>query len=251
MYRACSTWQYLVASDLIEEYRQGRRLGFILPKHFNEANSPLYEGWFTLKLHDGHEILAELLATSRAIALYSYRDLRDVAYSLMHKLAAGFDEVPELAEMLLRNDTFWRSQPNTLIQRYETILQDFPAAVGQIARHLDLDVQQQELNKIAERYSLDANRARTEVLTKELVERGVDLADPQNSILRDPFTQLHWNHIRHGRAGSWPETASREHLRVLDEMFGTWLVEFGYETDHRWAQSSDAVSTNQALTGPA
>src|SRR5439155_472456 len=74
-----------------------------------------------------------------AVALYAYRDLRDVAYSLVHLHGLPFETAHGTHRLLhacLSNDAFWRAQPNVLVQRYEGLIADPPAAVRQIANHL-------------------------------------------------------------------------------------------------------------------
>jgi len=91
MYRSGSTWQYNIASRLVEQHRGGYRLGFFTPANFIEKGLPQRvvqtdQNCLILKVHDRDKCFASLLADGCARALYSYRDLRDVAYSLMHKL---------------------------------------------------------------------------------------------------------------------------------------------------------------------
>src|SRR5438132_11942151 len=82
MYRACSTWQYAVASQLVETHLQGRRLGYLSGDQFAAWDDALADdaGCYVLKSHDADERLAAALREGRALALYAYRDLRDVAY---------------------------------------------------------------------------------------------------------------------------------------------------------------------------
>src|SRR5438876_9098760 len=94
MRRSCSTWQYDIASDLIERHRQGRRIGYFTGDAFaaREKSAGCESGWQVLKSHDRHTSFAAALTHRRALALYAYRDLRDVTYSLMHKLQSSFED---------------------------------------------------------------------------------------------------------------------------------------------------------------
>src|SRR5436190_20783988 len=115
MYRACSTWQYNVACHLIEHYRQGRRLGFIHTGHYRAADG----AWRVLKAHDGHSTYADALAQGEALAIYSYRDLREVAFSLAHKLQCSFEQVVEdrlMVRVCVADDRFWTAPPRVLVQ---------------------------------------------------------------------------------------------------------------------------------------
>src|SRR5262245_31853587 len=152
MYRAGSTWQYDVAARLVER-RGGRRLGFVV----GEVYTPPAAGpWRVLKSHDAHPAFAAALRAGRAAALYCYRDLRDVAFSLVHKLGGTFEDVigrQKWLERCLVNDAFWRRQPGTLCQQYEKLVSEPAAAVAALAGHLDIILDEGEAEGLAAEYS--------------------------------------------------------------------------------------------------
>jgi hypothetical protein len=247
MYRSCSTWQYQVVGHLIEQHFGGRRLGFMTAEQF--ASWDKVEGetqqsdWLVLKSHSGDERLGDALAGGRARALYAYRDLRDVAYSLMHKTRSDFDEIVVRGRVLLetiRDDHFWRDQQALLSLRYEDLVADPVAGVRAIATHLGLSLASGEAEAVADEYSLGANQRRTVKLTRRLRKRGVDLSDPNNALLYDPDSLLHWNHLRDGRVGTWREQATPSQRRILADLCGDWLIERGYESDSEWARVPEA-----------
>jgi hypothetical protein len=237
MYRSGSTWQYDVVGRMLER-RGGRRLGFVPGE--DHAGLPR-EGagdWRVLKAHDRHPAFAAALAEGRAVAVYSFRDLRDVAYSLLHKFGGSLEEVIErkhLLHLCLDNDAFWTGQPRTLCQRYEQIMAEPEAAVAALASHLGLALPEGEAAALAAEHSLAANRGRTVELANRLRAAGVDLEDPANAQRWDDETLLHWNHIRAGRVGGWREEATPRELAVLAGICGAWLIERGYEPDLAWA----------------
>jgi hypothetical protein len=235
MYRSGSTWQYAVVSHLLESHRAARRLGFVTGAEY--AGLAPAGGWRVLKAHDGHPAFAAALAAGRALAVCSYRDLRDVAYSLLHKFGEPFEEVVErkgLLRLCLANDEFWAAQPRALRQRYEAITAGPAAAVEALAAHLGVRLGEGEAAEMAEEYSLRANLWRTVELANRLRERGTDLeADPRTQCW-DERTLLHWNHIREGRVGGWREQATPRERAVLAGACGSWLVARGYERDDSW-----------------
>src|SRR5262249_45834835 len=152
--------------------------------------------WLVLKSHSGNERLGEALSGGRARALYAYRDLRDVAYSLMHKTACDFDEIVLRRRVLhttIADDHFWRDQAGLLCLRYEDLVADPAAGVRAIATHLGLSLVRGEAEAVADEYSLESNWRRTAELRGRLLEHGVDLGDPTNALLYDPDSLLHWN----------------------------------------------------------
>ena len=82
-----------------------------------------------IKAHEGERAMARELTGGRARALYAYRDVRDVVFSLMHKRGKTFEQILRqgMIHQILANDRFWMAQPNVLVQRYEDLIAE-PAA---------------------------------------------------------------------------------------------------------------------------
>jgi Sulfotransferase domain len=229
MLRAGSTWQYLVASDLVERRLGGRRAGFAGLHLIREAyQKALDKKPRIIKMHDWDPAWSSLLSEDGARGLYAYRDLRDVTFSMMHKRAWSFERVIEsgFLKRVIANDAFWRSQPNVLVQRYEAIIADYATAVREIALHLAVPVSAQECARIAASFSISRNRQRLEEF-RDSLPASIDLNDPKNVQVRDTATQLHWNHIREGDP-SWQELATPSQARLLEDACGDWLAANGY-----------------------
>ena len=129
MYRACSTWQYEVVGHLVENHLKGRRLGYVSGESY-ETLERLGPGriprggstpWRVLKSHEGARSFSRALESGQALAVYVYRDLRDVIFSLIHKRGTSFRQLLRqgMIHQLLANDRFWRRQSRVLVQRYE------------------------------------------------------------------------------------------------------------------------------------
>src|SRR5262249_37090438 len=133
-----------------------------------------------------------------------------------------------MIHQVLANDRFWTRQPNVLVQAYDEIRSDPVAAVRAIAHHLGIQPDVGEAERIANEYSLAANKARTEALRRQLEQGGVDLNEASNSLICDSTTLLHWNHVRDGGSGSWfAESTPRQRL-ILQRLCGRWLRSRGY-----------------------
>ncbi len=235
MYRSASTWQYNVAGYLVEQSRAGRRAGYCSHADPLVLAAP---GWQVFKAHEADPVFADMLAHGQARALYAFRDLRDVAYSLIHKANNTFEAVIEsdgLLDRALANFRFWTSQSHTLVQRYEDLVADPVAGVRAIAAHLAIPLPAGAAEHIAEEFSLEKNRERMRRVAEHYRSLGVDLHDPANALCRDEQTQWHWNHIRDGRVGGWRSVATPRELMVLARRCGRWLIEQGYEPDYAWA----------------
>ncbi len=233
MYRACSTWQYEVAAHLVEQKLGGERLGYLAGPEYQavcstRADSPARSR--VLKSHDASPALGCALEQGRALGLYSYRDPRDVVFSLMHKRGLSFRGLARqgMLQRILANDRFWTRRPRVLIERYEDLLADPPAGVERIARHLGIELEPDEAERIAAEYSREANRERARALAHRLHEAGVDLENAAGVQICDPGTLLHWNHLREGGDGAWRVLATPRQIAMLDRVFGPWLVSHGY-----------------------
>lgn len=243
MYRACSTWQYEVVGHLIERHLRGERLGYLTGEAY-AARSANFSGrefhadvgwrsWYVLKSHDGHRCFARALSSGRALAVYTYRDIRDVAFSLTHRRNLALEELIRqgMIHQILVNDRFWRAQPGVLIQRYEALIADPVTAVVQLARHLGLGVTRREAAEIADAYSLESNQARAEALRRRLENAGIDLSAVGNLQICDPVTLLYWNHLRPGGTGSWRTEFGLSQRVLLHRLCGAWLQANGYAVE--------------------
>jgi hypothetical protein len=238
MYRACSTWQYEVVGHLIELHFEGRRLGYLTGEQYaglirskagERASSP-GTGWRAFKSHEGDRRFARALARGRARAVYAYRDIRDVVFSLMHKRGLTFERLLRqgMIHQVLANDRFWIRQPHVLVQRYDDILADPTTAVLALACHLGITLEPDEARRIAQEYSLESNKARTEALRRRLEQAGLDLNEAANSQICDASTLLHWNHVRSGGSGSWVGQATPRQRAILDRLCRRWLEARNY-----------------------
>ncbi len=187
MPRSGSTWQYQIASHLLEQHRGGVRGGFLEQAgDFERCIEEQTAGrlpWLTLKTHNGHPPFAAALRDGRALAVYSYRDVRDVAFSLMHKMHRNFDTIVNetfMLEQCLKDHAFWTALPNVLCQRYEDVMADPVGGVQEIAAFLGVPIADGEAERLAAAYSLEANRARAEQLMETLRAQAVDLDHPEN-----------------------------------------------------------------------
>jgi Sulfotransferase domain len=233
MYRACSTWQYEVAAHLVEEHRSGRRLGYLASGEYTallRGDTGKGTAWRVIKAHEGEPSMARELSAGRARALYVHRDVRDVVFSLMHKRGKTFEQILRqgMIHQILANDRFWMAQPDVLVQRYDDLISEPARGVTELADHLGLDLQDGESERIADFYSQESNRARTEAFRQRLEQAGVDLQNAGNTQICDPSSLLHWNHMRQKGAGSWQTTSTPQQVAILRRLCGGWLKARGY-----------------------
>ncbi len=245
MYRSCSTWQYEVVGHLLDRQGECRRLGYRAGPEYAEIYSsrPFENGSGSgsalpavLKSHDKHPVFGKALASGRAKGVYSFRDLRDVADSMRHKMGLPLDRLigQGLIHRILANDHYWTTRPGVLVQRYEDLMADPARGVREVAEHLEIPLESGEAEQIAAEYSLEANRKRTEAMRAALQQQGLNLSDPAQQLRQDDQTLLHWNHLREGKVGGWRTSITPRQRVLLGRLCGAWLIDKGYEPDHSW-----------------
>ena len=247
MYRACSTWQYEVAAHLVEEHRSGRRLGYLASGEYTalvRRDAERGTACSVIKAHEGEPAMARELSAGRARALYVHRDVRDVVFSLMHKRGKTFEQILRqgMIHQILANDRFWMALPNVLVQRYDDLISEPALGVMDLADHLGFELEEGEAQRIADLYSQESNRARTEALRQRLEQAGVDLENAGNTQICDPSSLLHWNHMRQKGAASWRTTATPRQIAILHGLCGRWLRARGYSVDGIPARPLDFTS---------
>lgn len=198
------------------------------------------EGWRVFKSHaPPSDWLSGQLAAGTVKAVYSYRDLRDVAFSLVHKLSGSFEQIVEQQRILdgaIEADVYWQGRDGVVAQRYEAIFAEPADAIREIAAHLGIELAPGEAEELAREQSLEANRARTKKLADDLRAEGLDLTHPAHAFANTEGDLYHWNHIREGKVGGWKAEATPRQLAVLAVACGPWLVTRGYEPDNSWAE---------------
>ena len=234
-----------MVAHLIEKHYGGERLGYLTSdeymrtKALDQSNpQPIHADqlqWRVFKSHDADPVFATAVHTGRARVVYAYRDVRDVIFSLMHKRGLTFEQLLRqgMIHQVFANDRFWMAQPDSLVQRYDDLIARPASGVLFLARFLGIPLEQTEATEIAEMYSQEANRARTQALRERLQQSGVDLESAANAQICDPKTLLHWNHLRPGGGGSWVTKASTRHHVVLDRLCRNWLRSRQYPVEMR------------------
>ncbi len=235
MFRACSTWQYEVACDLIERRGGCRRLGYATAADYRRAGADSRPT--VLKSHDYQRPFARALRAGRARALYAHRDLRDVADSLAHKRGESIEALVRggVIHQTVFNDRSWRAEPNLLVQRYDDLTAEPARGVAEIAGFLGIDLADGEADAVAAAYSPAANRRRAAAVAQRLRADGDDPADPAHQLRFDPHSLLHWNHLRDGSGGGWRDRLSARELALIAAIAAPWLSAQGYEPDDSWA----------------
>ena len=242
MYRSGSTWQYQVAVEI------GRSTGRTVHAigHRSQADvAAVYEAAdpsaiTVLKTHDALPEMEGVLRAPNVRVLYSFRDLRDVVFSMRHKTSSSFANIVgnwKVIENSRAAEAFWLSLARHTEQCYESwVLNPIPDLFA-IADCLDVPLNLAQARELRDRFSLEKQKRRTDRFADALRDEGVDLADPGNALRYDRSTLLHWNHIRQGTVGDWRRQATDDQKQILADLCGDWLIARSYEKDFAWAHS--------------
>jgi glycosyltransferase involved in cell wall biosynthesis len=252
MMRSGSTWQYQVACDLTAGRGPTHFLGYIEKDDFTKAYNEIAnaEGIFVVKMHPPHQLVAELAEQGRAKILYCFRDVRDVVYSVAHKLMIQPSQAMNwYLPATLESHRFWMNCSNRFAMRYENFVTDRLAALRAIAEFLEVSVSVKRLVALDQQYNLDANRKRANAKKLLLEQSGCDLSDAKYVLLHHHEELVHWNHVRPDSGQRWSQLATGDQLTEMARVCGDWLIENGYEPDQLWAAQASNKTRGECEPG--
>lgn len=161
MVRSGSTWQYNIVKSLLEKREIARPYGNGFIPNESTLNEMIKEnGNYFVKIHTAYGPDIEEINKGKARAIYIHRDLRDVAASFMVRHNRNLKWVID-NDLLLkasRNYKRWTSVSDVLIQQYEKVMSDMPAAIAEIAAFLKVEFLPGELEELSEKFSMEKQK---------------------------------------------------------------------------------------------
>lgn len=152
--------------------------------------------------------------------IYTFRDPRDVAASLIRKGRYGTehekrgpDGVTAIVRREIRGDAFWRTRENLWLGRYEDISRDVPGLVRSLADFLRVPVDDGTVARIVDHVSVERQRERVGDLRASSV---------------DPSLRITANHITDGAEGAWRSTLTPDEVVAIEMVAGDWMRARGY-----------------------
>jgi hypothetical protein len=246
MPKAGSTLQYnlckeLLGDSIVKDY--GWMTGAQLTRGFTpERGTPATHA--ILKSHMVPRRLAETHDRTELRIISSHRDLRDVAAS-DREFTDGktFDEILVTLDFHVTELERISTYETSLIQRYETMIEDLPAIVRQLAEHLGCSPAESEVVEVVSRWQVDAVEERIGTggpaetprdrprLLERLTRRVAGRSKPTtNGPKWDADTLLHPTHISQakGRHGRYQGVLTADEIALIEDRYGDWLREHGY-----------------------
>lgn len=233
MLRSGSTLQYNVAAAVLETAGPLDRAGFIgdfaKPKMREKLDAlKAADGWTIVKTHEAP--LAREFYDERVRVLFSYRDVRDIAASMKKKWGYPFEQILADIDAMIEIERAFSDIPNVLVQSYDRLYDDLPAATREIAQFLDAGIDGARCEQIAGLNSVENSQRRIRTRSMNPV---VQLLGRFSGRFRiDPKTQMHNDHISAtgGRDGDWVNQFEAAERAEMEQRFGCWLAQRGYTT---------------------
>jgi hypothetical protein len=227
MLRSGSTLQYNVAASLLELNGPLTRAGFLGDFRKPEARAKLdamkaAPGWTIVKTHEAP--LERGFYDDRVRVLFSYRDVRDIAASIKKKWAYPFEQILSDIDAMIEIERAFGDIPNVLVQSYDKLYADLPAATREIADFLGVHATEVDIQTIAAGQAIE----------KQAESRGGVLSKLMGLVKRKSYDQrtlLHPDHISAtgGRDGDWMNQFETGEIAVLNERFADWLHRHEYK----------------------
>lgn len=222
MIRSGSTLQFQIASHLAESHSLGKRWAWLQPEQLETRlkNDRAEPGLRVIKTRTLPQAAVPLLMTGQALALYCFRDLRDVAVSAMRAFNCDWPKLREERCLInaVENERAWRSQPRVLVQRYEEIIANLPVAVEEIARHLNIQLSDGEARSVAEYFNRENQGQR--------IEQWIESAPPDQDF--HPTELLRREHLPRDKIVDWKDALPSAIAEEITSQFSVWLEEHGY-----------------------
>jgi hypothetical protein len=232
--RSGSTWSYNVCR-LLAELRSKRRgepfqsgyLDVDPLEQFLNGEAFLREGTVVAKAHAPGPTALEWIRTGRARAVCTIRDPRDCVASDVAFMGKGFDHSLHRVAASLKQLESAQNFGRTLFIRYEEMMNDRLAQIRLIAAHLNIRIDQRELEAIDEQTNIASSREQCGKVNS-LREDQVSVVYGNHKL--DKMTLLHSNHIGTTKVGRWRQDLTDAQCERVTRLFANVLLIFGYET---------------------
>jgi hypothetical protein len=250
--RSGSTWSFNVCR-LLAQMLAERRCETLISHYLDEqqldqflrAEVYLWKGPAVVKGHVTGPLALEWIRTGRAKGVCTFRDPRDCVASDVSFFGGGFNTSLQRVNASLASLASYLDFGRTLFIRYEEMMDDRPGQIRRIAAHLNIAIDQKDLERVDEQTNIHSARK----IAQQLASRADDQIDTVlNTHRRDLKTLLHDNHIGTGKVGKWKQDLTDEQGQQLTQLFRRSLLLLGYETEASLqALCSEALSRGANL----
>lgn len=252
MVRSGSTWIYNVVREILGETGCGSAIGYLGEGNdLDQALQSPQEGTpRVIKFHDPTDVACDMLASGRARAIYTQRDLRDVAVSLIRFENTSLIDLicsQRLGRIIATHER-WTACDNLLCIEYADAMARQRDTIAQIAGFLGLPLSPEAALQIVERCSIDQSRQRMQAINSHHEgDDGLQTKDIGRGRQYDQQTLLHANHVTSGgKTGVYKDVLDKGEIALFDGIYGDWLQSHHYQT----APILDFETTDDTLIVP-
>jgi hypothetical protein len=202
------------------------------------------QGPAVFKAHGTGPLVSEWIRTGKAKAVCTFRDPRDCVASDVAFMNAGFDNSVQRVATSLKALGCYQDFGRTLFVRYEEMMNNRLAQIQLIAAHLNIRIDQKELEWIDQQTNIDSSRKLCGQITA-LGEAQSDVVDGAHR--RHVKTLLHDNHIGTAKIGRWKQDLTDAQGQQVTLLFAGLLLMLGYETQRSiepYLMESDSAAQN-------
>jgi hypothetical protein len=224
MYASASTWVYNVALNIAEQSDGTPPLGLYVTGAAELAGlAP--DRLAVVKSHDVDAAGTALLDAQARAILLSVRDPRDAVASLMLYMRHPFTLALQRVELSARYLARWRTDPRTLLLRYEDGFAERAATVAAMAARMDRKLPAESVAAI----HAQTTRAAIDAFVGTIATLPTALRDPGTGDVVDTVTQWHSHHAgRTGEIGRWRRLLKPPQVQAIEACLGDWMAAFGY-----------------------
>jgi FkbM family methyltransferase len=237
--RSGSTLQFNLAGELVERLGIGKRIKYYKPNEFPEAqeSEKEYKGFKVFKTHVLTDSIKKEFLEGKAVGLYSYRDIRDVIVSLMHKNSVIYseDDIQQIAEDYMYHYSEWMSVKKYLcMTEYANLYYHLEDEVERVAFFLGQKISKSAKIDIAKFLNIESQ--------KGLLESSKNFTKIGNHKFEKNYL-LHSNHINNGSVGQWKSQLSKKQLIATEKVSSDWLSSNNYKV--AWPSLGIFISYSQ------
>lgn len=236
MVRSGSTLQYNMIRLLVEKLGTGIGEGYFPENGLTAIDRKKRLQWekektlHVIKTHEYYYLSSEEDFIRR---LYIYRDIRDVALSVMNKWNYKGNKLFDVLDRAIANYYESKKDKNILWQKYEYVVGNIKSALYDQAGYLDLLPDELLLDMIVDECSIDSALRKTSKMKKGISNK-IKMATKWHirflATMYDEDTLLHPDHISKnmGRIDAWKIGLSEDEIIQITDKYSDWLLDAGY-----------------------
>ncbi|NVK49918.1 MAG: sulfotransferase domain-containing protein [Cyclobacteriaceae bacterium] len=239
MPRSGSTLQFNITWELVSRLKIGQKVEWregqdIIKNEEKLAQLCDDKSISIIKSHNLEPIHYKLAEMGKSIKfLYSYRDLRDVVYSLKRKFDYSTTKaLTRINSSIETEQSLTNYASQVLKQDYQVLRYSLEKAITEIGQFLNLNADKNLVNDIFNELNIDVafEKSRAKKIPFEHFRRKLAILFRRPVKFADEHHMYHPNHVSRnkGESGQWKENLTQDEISEIDSRFGDWLVDKGY-----------------------